>query len=85
MKKLLTLVLALALVLTSVAALAEWPERAIEFIGDSITCGYGVDDEVAEHHFATGTEDTTRAYALRTARKLGVDYSLVSLSHINFG
>ena len=32
MKKLLTLVLALALVLTSVAALAEWPERSIELI-----------------------------------------------------
>lgn len=32
MKKLLTLVLALALVLMSVAALAEWPERSIELI-----------------------------------------------------
>jgi len=52
----------------------------IEVIGDSITCGYGVDDEVAEHHFVTGTEDTTRAYAYRTAEKLDVDYSLVSIS-----
>ena len=32
MKKLLTLVLALALVLTSAFALAEWPERSIELI-----------------------------------------------------
>ena len=24
----------------------------IEFIGDSITCGYGVDDENPEHHFS---------------------------------
>lgn len=54
--------------------------RKIEFIGDSITCGYGVDDEVAEHHFSTATEDATRAYAYRTAEKLDADYSLVSIS-----
>lgn len=54
--------------------------HAIEVIGDSITCGYGVDDEVAEHHFVTGTEDVTRAYAYRTARALDVDYSMVSIS-----
>lgn len=29
----------------------------IRFIGDSITCGYGVDDEDRDHHFATGTEE----------------------------
>ena len=52
----------------------------IEFIGDSITCGYGVDDEVAEHHFSTATEDVTRAYAYRTAEMLGADYSMVSIS-----
>lgn len=52
----------------------------VEIVGDSITCGYGVDDEVAEHHFVTGTEDVTRAYAYRTARALDVDYSLVSIS-----
>ena len=55
-------------------------ERKIEFIGDSITCGYGVDDEVAEHHFSTTTEDATRAYAYRTAQLLDADYSLVSIS-----
>jgi lysophospholipase L1-like esterase len=52
----------------------------IEFIGDSITCGYGVDDEVKENHFQTSTEDATRAYAYKTAEKLGADYSLVSYS-----
>ena len=54
--------------------------RFIEFIGDSITCGYGMDDENAEHHFVTGTEDATRAYACRTAQTLDADYSLVSIS-----
>jgi len=52
----------------------------IEFIGDSITCGYGVDDEEPEHHFSTATEDATCAYAYRTAQALDADYSLVSLS-----
>ncbi len=52
----------------------------IEFIGDSITCGYGVDDEDRDHHFATGTEDVTRAYAYKTAETLDADYSMVSFS-----
>lgn len=54
--------------------------RLIEFIGDSITCGYGVDDEDRDHHFATGTEDVTKAYAYKTAEALDVDYSMVSFS-----
>jgi lysophospholipase L1-like esterase len=58
----------------------EKKTRFIEFVGDSITCGYGMDDEVAEHHFVTGTEDATRAYAYRTAQALDADYSLVSIS-----
>ena len=52
----------------------------VEFIGDSITCGYGVDDEDPEHHFATATEDVTHAYAYRTAQAMDADYSLASLS-----
>lgn len=55
-------------------------ERFIEFIGDSITCGYGMDDENPAHHFVTGTEDAARAYAYRTAQALDADYSLVSIS-----
>ena len=58
------------------------PDRAhkIEFIGDSITCGYGVDDENEEHSFSTATEDVTAAYAYLTAQTLGADYSMVSYS-----
>ncbi|SEU22927.1 SGNH/GDSL hydrolase family protein [Paenibacillus sp. NFR01] len=54
--------------------------HTIEFIGDSITCGYGVDDEVALHPFSTGTEDVTKAYAYLTAQALQADYSMVSYS-----
>lgn len=52
----------------------------IEFIGDSLTCGYGVDDEVSSHHFSTTTEDCTKAFAYKTAQILDAEYSLVSYS-----
>lgn len=52
----------------------------IEFIGDSITCGYGVDDEVAENPFSTHTEDVTKAYAYKTAKALDAEYSMFSAS-----
>lgn len=55
-------------------------KRRIEFIGDSITCGYGVDDRNPEHAFTTATEDVTRAYAYLTAQALCADYSMVSYS-----
>jgi len=52
----------------------------IEFIGDSITCGYGVDDTNASNHFATRTEDGSKTYAYKTAQALDADYSMVSVS-----
>lgn len=52
----------------------------IEFIGDSITCGYGVDDEDENHSFSTSTEDVTKAYAYKTAQLLDADYSMFSIS-----
>ena len=58
----------------------EKKQLNIEFIGDSITCGYGVDDEVIEHSFSTATEDCTKAYAYKTAQALGAEYSLFSYS-----
>ena len=67
---------------TCEGGISPTPEKdlKIEFVGDSITCGYGVDDEVKEHHFSTKTEDATKAYAVKTAEKLDADYSLVSYS-----
>lgn len=52
----------------------------IEFIGDSITCGYGVDDLVKENHFKTSTEDGSKTYAYKTAQALDADYSMVCVS-----
>ena len=51
----------------------------IEFIGDSITCGYGVEGTL-EDTYATSNENATKAYAYLTAEKLNADYSLVSYS-----
>ena len=55
-------------------------EHLIEFVGDSITCGYGVEDEVKEHSFSTKTENVMKAYAYKTAQMLDADYSIVSYS-----
>lgn len=58
----------------------EQKDVYIEFVGDSITCGYGVDDENRDNHFSTATEDVTKTYAYKTAQLLDVDYSMVSIS-----
>ncbi len=55
-------------------------ECKIEFIGDSITCGYGIDREDPETCFETATEDVTRAYAYKVAKNLNAEYSMVSYS-----
>lgn len=52
----------------------------IEFIGDSITCGFGIDREDPDTLFETATEDFTRTYAYKTAAKLCADYSAVAFS-----
>ena len=52
----------------------------IEFIGDSITCGYGTDEENPRGYFSTATENFTKTYAYLTAEKLGADYSSVCFS-----
>ena len=56
----------------------ESKSRKIEFIGDSITCGYGVD--AASGTFSTKTEDGSKTYAYKTAQKLDADYSMVCFS-----
>ncbi len=56
-------------------------KHSIEFIGDSITCGYGVDETLAEDHvFSTKTEDVTKAYAYKVAQLLDADYSMFACS-----
>lgn len=58
----------------------EKKPHLIEFIGDSITCGYGVDGEYGKDSFCTANENAMKSYAYKTAEKLGTDYSMVSYS-----
>lgn len=54
--------------------------RKIEFIGDSITCGYGIDDGNPNSSFSTATEDITRTFAHLTAEHFGADYNVFAMS-----
>lgn len=51
----------------------------LEIIGDSITCGYGVEGSLAEV-FTTATENVSKAWSYLLAEKLRADYSIVSKS-----
>lgn len=54
--------------------------RKIEFIGDSITCGYGVDDQSTTSHWSTSNSDGSKSFAYKTAQKLGAEYSMFAAS-----
>lgn len=58
----------------------EEKQLKIEFIGDSITCGYGVDDANIESEFSTCAENSMKSYAYLTAEQLNADYSFFSAS-----
>ncbi len=55
-------------------------ELSIEFIGDSITCAYGVEGANAYEPFKTSTENFMKSYAYLTAQQLDAEYSAVSYS-----
>ena len=55
-------------------------DLTIEFIGDSITCAYGVEAESQYVGFSTATENFSLSYAYLTAQLLDADYSAVSYS-----
>lgn len=52
----------------------------IEFIGDSITCGFGIDDASGTGTFSTATEDITKTYAFLACEALNADCSIVAFS-----
>jgi lysophospholipase L1-like esterase len=56
--------------------------RKIEFIGDSITCGYGNEEKIPEESFKTCKENGWEAFAAKTARKLQAEYNCISWSGI---
>ena len=54
--------------------------KRIEFIGDSITCGYGVEETIPEKGFSTATENAEKSYAAIVSDRLGMDRILASFS-----
>lgn len=56
------------------------PERRIEAIGDSITCGYGVEGADMNCPFSPDTENHYLTYAAISARELGAELSTVAWS-----
>ena len=56
--------------------------RKMEFIGDSITCGFGIEGKSADEHFQTATENPYINYASKAARSFGAEYNLISWTSI---
>ncbi len=54
----------------------------LEFIGDSITCGYGIDGIWEKDIFTTAQERSDKSYAFLTAKNLNADIQCVSWSGI---
>jgi lysophospholipase L1-like esterase len=57
-------------------------KRAIEFIGDSYTCGYGNEGKTSEEHFTYETENNYASYGAITARAFNAGYVAVCRSGI---
>lgn len=70
------------LVQGSVLPLKKNYTKKISFIGDSITCGYGIDGTWGKEVFSTQTERADKSFAFCTARKLGADFECCSWSGI---
>ena len=64
----------------AVHPLSENGEGKIEFIGDSITCGYGVESHDESEPFSTETENAGKGYAALTAEALGMEPMLTAFS-----
>ncbi|MDR3689290.1 MAG: SGNH/GDSL hydrolase family protein [Fimbriimonas sp.] len=56
------------------------PRRSIEVIGDSISCGYGLEAKSRVEHFSIDTEDAYMTYGAQAARQLDADFVDISWS-----
>lgn len=55
-------------------------ERLIEYIGDSLTCGFGTEGADKDEPFLPQTENCNDAYACMLARLFDADYTLIAHS-----
>lgn len=60
----------------------ELPSLKMEFIGNSITCGYGIEAENERSPFTYETENHYYSFAALTARALNAQYNVVAKSGI---
>ena len=58
----------------------ECPSRHIEFIGNSLTCGYGVEGKDRSEPYKAETENCNLSYATIIARYFNADYTLIAHS-----
>ncbi|MCB0264572.1 MAG: acetyl xylan esterase [Calditrichaeota bacterium] len=58
----------------------QLPQRKIEFIGDSITCGFGNEAASETEGFTAATEDGYRAFGAIASRKLDAEYRAICFS-----
>lgn len=54
--------------------------RKIEFIGNSITCGYGTEGKDKSEHFKPETENNYTSYAAIMSRAFNADYHIIAHS-----
>lgn len=72
-----------AIVLPSGGRLLPWfgsTERRIEFIGNSITCGFGADTADPDARYCPETENAYHSYAAIAARYFGADCTMIAHS-----
>ncbi len=60
-------------------------KKYLEFIGDSITCGFGNETTERDRFFYSGEENGWLSHAAVAARLLWADYSIISVSGITAG
>ncbi|HEX7584872.1 MAG TPA: SGNH/GDSL hydrolase family protein, partial [Prolixibacteraceae bacterium] len=58
----------------------EIPTRKIEFIGNSITCGYGTEGKTKSERWRSATENNYLSYAAIMSRALNADYHITAHS-----
>lgn len=53
-------------------------EHKVQIIGDSITCGYGVEGSLSDEVHRTCTENPTKSYSMLSVRALDADVEIVA-------
>lgn len=64
----------------SLLSMKSISSRHIEFIGNSLTCGYGTEGKSKDEKFLPETENCNLAYACMLARYFDADYTLIAHS-----